>query len=494
MLWKDELTVFTAIMRLLIVLSAYLVLAYGRNQQQQQRATSEFSDPRDCQDSSNRWECLCRQLGYDINGCEGRIRGDLSANTGVKICEDEPNIYLATNKCHYEGVIENAENPTGKAMQFALDLFKAADPKNPNKNYIISPLSPQVLLAQLLDGCSEPARIELAKAVRLNSREVSSLTKALQDSANKQNSFNKLDIASVIFRSANLNLTEKFTSGRKANNIKMSTTDFSDTTRAVQEINQWVTHQTRGNIQEIVSESNLSPETSMLLLNAIYFKGTWRYMFNESATDKRSKFNIDGKQFPVHMMSQTNRLRFGEINFGQYWDPDNGMRWVELPYEGDQLSMILLLPKTRYQLDQTLEQVTGLHLQEIFKTIKRDYNPTKIHLKVPKFTIRDSVSLVEPLKKLGAKRIFEDERALSELSNTPVKVGDVKQESFLSVDEKGTTATAVTKITIIPLSLNAYEDITFTCDEPFMVMIVDKPSQIPLFMAKIKQPIKAKPT
>lgn len=92
---------------------------------------------------------------------------------------------------------------------------------------------------------------------------------------------------------------------------------------------------------------------------------------------------------------------------------------------------------------------------------------------------------------LGVKQIFESDTALNRLSKSPVKVGDVKQDSFLSVDEKGTTATAVSKITIIPLSLNAYEDIHFVCDEPFMVMIVDKTSEIPLFMGKIKQPLKA---
>lgn len=142
----------------------------------------------------------------------------------------------------------------------------------------------------------------------------------------------------------------------------------------------------------------------MLLLNAIYFKGTWRYKFNE--TNKRASFQIaQNNKMSVHMMKQTNRLRFGEINFGEYWDPDTGLRWVELPYEGDQLSMVLLLPKTRFELDKNLEQVTGAHLQDIFKVIKRDYNPNKIHLQLPKFTIKDSISLVEPLKKVGKNKL-----------------------------------------------------------------------------------------
>lgn len=382
-----------------------------------------------------------------------------------------------------------SRDPAGKAMQFALDLFKAADPKNPEKNYVISPLSPQILLAQLIEGCSEDARQEMINGIKLNSREVSSLMQSLQETANKDNAMNKLDIASIVYKSKNLNLTDEFNHSRKQNKIMLQNIDFSDTVNAVQEINNWVSQKTRGNIQEIVSEQNLSPDMSMMLLNAIYFKGTWRYKFNQ--TDKRASFHTaENNKMSVQMMKQINRLRFGEINFGEYWEPDTGLRWVELPYEGDQLSMILLLPKTRFELDKNLEQVTGAHLQEIFKVIRRDFNPNKIHLQVPKFTIKGSISLVEPLKKLGVKQIFESDSALNKLSKTPVKVGDVKQDSFLSVDETGTTATAVSKITIIPLSLNAYEDVHFECTEPFMVMIVDKTSEIPLFMGKIRQPLK----
>lgn len=447
-------------------------------------------DPRNCyRDTTDNWECICNQLKLPRNQCETSLEKILQDNPGFKLCKDYSPYYVAT-ECQSLAHWQRSSDPTGKAMQFALDLFKAADPKNPEKNYVISPLSPQILLAQLTEGCSDDARMEMINGIKLNGGEANSLIEDLRATANKDNSLNKLDIASIFYKSKNMNLTEEFNQSRKTNRINLESIDFSDTTSAVEEINNWVREKTRGNIQEIVSEQNLAPDMSMLLLNAIYFKGTWRYKFNE--TDKRGSFQTaDNQKMSVHMMKQTNRLRFGEINFGEFWDPDTGLRWVELPYEGDEISMILLLPKTRFQLEENLANVTGTHLQEIFKVIKRDYNPNKIHLKVPKFTIRDSISLVEPLKKLGVKQIFENDSALNRLSKTPVKVGDVKQDSFLSVDEKGTTATAVSKITIIPLSLNAYEDINFVCDEPFMVMIVDKTSQIPLFMGKIRQPLKA---
>lgn len=483
-------------MKILIILSVYIsvVLAQGNGPRRQSaQRQPEFHDPRPCNwDSGDKWACVCEQLTLERQTCESEIERTLQLNPKLKLCREVSPYYITKSQCHPEAAWSRTNDPAGKAMQFALDLFKAADPKNPDKNYVISPLSPQILLAQLIEGCSDDARNEMIKAIKLNSGETSSLIQSLHQAANKDNAMNKLDIASIFYKSKNMNLTDEFNRSRNQNEIKLENIDFSNTANAVQEINNWVSQKTRGNIREIVSEQNLSPDMSMLLLNAIYFKGTWRYIFNE--TNKRGSFHTaENNKMSVHMMKQSNRLRFGEINFGEYWDPDTGLRWVELPYEGDQLSMILLLPKTRFELDTNLEQVTGAHLQEIFKVIRRDYNPNKIHLQVPKFTIKDSISLVEPLKKLGVKQIFESDSALNRLSKTPVKVGDVKQDSFLSVDEKGTTATAVSKITIIPLSLNAYDDIHFECNEPFMVMIVDKTTEIPLFMAKIRQPLKSTP-
>lgn len=485
-------------MKILIILSVYITLVfsqtkdntYKRKSTSQRQQNQNHYDPRSCnQDTTDEWECVCDQFQLPRNSCETDLKQLLQQNPGPKLCKDASPYYVTKNECRSVANWQNSRDPNGKAMQFALDLFKAADPQNPEKNFVISPLSPQILLAQLTEGCSDDARMEMINGVKLNGGEATSLIESLHETANKDNALNKLDIASIFYKSKNMNLTDEFNLSRKKNQIKLENIDFSDTTNAVEEINNWVKEKTRGNIQEIVSEQNLSPDMSMLLLNAIYFKGTWRYKFNET---KRTSFEKSkNNKMSVNMMQQTNRLRFGEINFGEYWDPDTGLRWVELPYEGDQISMILLLPKTRFELDKNLDQVTGSHLQDIFKVIKRDYNPNKIHVKLPKFTIKDSISLVEPLKKLGVKQIFENDSALNRLSKTPVKVGDVKQDSFLSVDEKGTTATAVSKITIIPLSLNAYEDIHFECNEPFMVMIVDKTTEIPLFMGKIRQPLKA---
>ncbi|XP_055604080.1 leukocyte elastase inhibitor-like [Uranotaenia lowii] len=485
-------------MKLFIVLCAFIALGSAQRNnfknRSPQKASEQFYDERSCEfRNNNPFGCVCEQLNIDTP-CDKELQEFLGSNPNLKLCKDSTPYYFGNaQKCKYDVDHERDSNPTGKAMQFALDLFRQADPRDPTKNFVISPLSPQILLAQLIDGCSEDARLELIRGVRLNSREMKSLVDALKGAASKDDSYNKLDIASVMFKSPSMQLTSDFNVARKNNEMKLEEVSFNETQLAVKRINDWVNHQTRGNIKQIVSEQNLAPDTMMMLLNAIYFKGTWRYKFNESITDKRGDFESQpGNRMAAHMMGQVNKLRFGDITFDPESDEENGFRWVELPYEGDQLSMIVFLPKKKFALDEYIPQLTGEHLQSVFKTISRDFNPVRIHLKLPKFTIKDTVSLVEPLKKLGVNKIFDDSNALSKMSKTPAKVGDVKQDSFLSVDEQGTTATAATRVTIIPLSLNPYEDIHFVANHPFMLMLVDKTSQIPLFMANVRKPFSPK--
>lgn len=502
-------------MKLLVVLSASLMLTAGqrnrnnltqRNRSLQPSTTptpadNEFFDSRNCEAMNipvspqmDHWACLCNQFELQRETCEQDIEKYLPSQPGAKVCMDHQHYYIGLNdRCNYEHDLDSSNDPAGKAMQFALDLFQAADPKNPDDNFIVSPLSPQVLLAQLTEACSEKARMEMIKGLKLNGNEAASLVDALTSAANKDSTANKLDIASAFFKAKSMKLLDEFRDDAKRNNIKMIDIDFSDTAQAARTVNEWANTKTRGNIPQVISEQGISPDMAMLLVNAIYFKGTWLYKFNETETNRRGQFeSMKNKKMSVHMMSQTNKLRFGEINFDIYSDPEKGLRWVELPYDGDELSMIVLLPKMRHQLDEMLSQTNGSHLQEIFRVLRRNHNPIKIHLKMPRFTIQSSVSLVQPLKKLGIKEIFEDDSPLPKLSKAQTRVGDVKQDAFLSVDEKGTTATAVSRVTIIPLSLNTYDDMDFKCDEPFLVMVVDKTREIPLFLAKIRKPLKTK--
>ncbi|XP_053693382.1 antichymotrypsin-2-like [Sabethes cyaneus] len=262
--------------------------------------------------------------------------------------------------------------------------------------------------------------------------------------------------------------------------------DFFNTNYAIRQINQWAKQKTRGHISGIVSD-DLSKDTAILLLNAMYFKGSWRYRFNETDTDLNGQFEVTtGRTIAVQMMAQSNNLNHGDIIFNKA--QQLGLRWVELPYEGNELAIIVMLPTVHHQLDEMLKQLTLDSLQKMFSTIEQNYNPNEVHLKLPKFSIKSTVALNEPLKMLSVKRIFGSDSHPSRMTTIPTRVDDVKQELSFSVDENGSIGTAVSKITVFPLSAKPFPDIHFTCNQPFAVFVVDKVNRIPLFVARIRLP------
>lgn len=223
---------------------------------------NEFFDDRRCDEMNlaagsevDPWACLCHQFQFQRETCESDIEKYLPSQPGSKVCKDHRHYYIGLdNRCNYDRALDSSNDPAGKAMQFALDLFRVADNKNPEENFIISPLSPQVLLAQLTEGCSEKARMEMVNGVKLNGNEAASLVDALTAASNKDSTANKLDIASVFFKSKDIKLQTEFRDDAKQNNMKMKDIDFSNPQQAANAVNEWASTQTRGNIPQVITE------------------------------------------------------------------------------------------------------------------------------------------------------------------------------------------------------------------------------------------------
>lgn len=373
-----------------------------------------------------------------------------------------------------------------KVMNFALNLFQKSLPNDDSSNYILSPIMVQSLLSYLTDGASNDARQEMETVLQLNTNDLEDISQALQHSSSASHIYKyKLDAASQIFKSSRINLLTDFQSSLKTKKIPLEEMDFSNRGLAAQNINDWVAQKTRQRILSVVDENSLDPETKLFLLNAIYFNGTWMWKFNKT---ERSKFylNNDNKQMSVNMMFLTEELRNG--NTRPAGEP-GGLTWVELPYDGDRLSMILFLPNERYQLNEALRTLSLQDLKTVMNDIRLD-EPGKVRLQLPEFQAESTISLVEPLKRMGLSSIFGDQHPFDKVSRDQVKISDVKQKSFLGVNQYGTVATSVTIATVIPLSITHTLD--FKADQPFALMIMDKHKQLPLFFAKITQPNKWK--
>lgn len=372
-----------------------------------------------------------------------------------------------------------------KVMDFSVKLFQKAFPNDDSSNYIISPLMVQSLLSYLHGGASNATRLEMESVLQLNMNDLKDIDRALKPHAEQGPvSKNKLDTASQIFKSTTIDLLPAFRDSLKRLKIPLEEMDFSNRKLAAERINNWAKEKTRQRILEVIDENSINTDIKLLLMNALYFNGTWKYKFNKT---ERGFFELGGqppKRSAVSMMFLKKELRNGNTRTD---NTPNGMSWIELPYDGDQMSMILFLPNERFQLDRELSHFTAEQLQTILTEIEQDYS-SEVRVELPEFKADSTVSLVEPLKKMGLASMFGDHKPFDRLSNDQVKISDVQQKSFLTVNPHGTVAASVTTANVIPLSITYTLD--FKVDQPFALIIMDKQKKLPLFFAKISQPMK----
>uniref|UniRef100_A0A2M4BMI3 Putative serine proteinase inhibitor n=1 Tax=Anopheles marajoara TaxID=58244 RepID=A0A2M4BMI3_9DIPT len=424
--------------------------------------------------------CFVKNISY--SQCDKQFESFLREHPNIQKCSEGSLIF--SNRCSSsDEPLANNVSYSRKIMDFSLRLFQTAYPKGSPDNYILSPVMVQTLLSYLNDGASHATRREMKTVLQLSMKDLKEIRGAFQPtSAEATQPKYKLDFASQIFKSPEIELLPGFQNSLDRNNVPIQEMDFSNKHVAANKINQWVSISTREKISSIVDERSLDPTTQLLLLNAIYFNGTWRYSFNNTVRDT---FYLGGtNRLPCKMMNLLEELRYG------YTGPDEDdkkLSWVELPYKGDEMSMILLLPAKRFKLDEELLNFDIVDLENILAEIAKN-NKGKIKVQLPMFVSESEVSLVEPLQQMGLRSVFSGGRPFAKLSDTNVKISNVKQKSFLSVNERETVATSVTKVGVVGLALPMHPE--FIANQPFAAIIVDKKLKIPLFIARISKPVR----
>uniref|UniRef100_A0AAG5CUY0 Serpin domain-containing protein n=1 Tax=Anopheles atroparvus TaxID=41427 RepID=A0AAG5CUY0_ANOAO len=378
--------------------------------------------------------------------------------------------------------LESSQSTPG-ALSFAFSMLKAhVLPQQANS--AICPILPQMLLASLYDVADQQAKSQLQTALQARSKELQ-LALDQQLLATNQSAANQLDFASTFFIGRDTKINPSFSNKAAQEGVTFQQVDFRNPNAAASVANSWVTDKTRGIIREIIAPSNLDPATRLMMASVIYFKGQWKFQFTKT---EPAIFEPDPQtRKQVQMMYQYNKFRYGEIDF----KGGNGLRWVDLPYEGSsELSMVLVLPKQRHQLQNSLQELSLDEMKEIMKEVtERQRGTNKVHLSVPRFSVFSSSSLVPALKSLGLTSIFDRSTALTSLANEELVVRDVSQRTYIAVDEKGTTATSVASLSFVALSAAPPPPtINFTLNEPFLAMIVDKKHAYPMFVAKVVTP------
>ena len=249
----------------------------------------------------------------------------------------------------------------------------------------------------------------------------------------------------------------------------------SDTEGARQTINGWVASETEDRIDELIPAGVLTVDTRLVLVNAIYFAATWKWPFSEDVTAPGTFTTLAGPEVTADMMQQT--IDGGGV---QYSDGE-GLLALEMPYDGDQLSMVLIAPETG-TFDTFEAGITPASLQGIIDGMA----PGHIRITMPKFEFDYDLPLADHLKAMGMTDAFD--AGLCDLSGMDgtddLYVQDVLHKAFVAVDEFGTEAAAATAVVVGIES--APQPVVF--DRPFVFLIRDIPTGAVLFMGRVVDP------
>ena len=241
-------------------------------------------------------------------------------------------------------------------------------------------------------------------------------------------------------------------------------------------INEWIEEKTEEKIKDLIKPGVLTSLTRLVLVNAIYFKGNWARQFEESLTQDAPFYLLPGKTVPAPFMTQEHTFRYGE---------DEGLQILELPYAGDTLSMLILLPRRVDGLSDLEKDLTPANLKTWITHLWEE----ELAVFVPKFKVLYSLDLNDTLIAMGMRDAFDQTAAnfAGMDGTTLLYISAAIHKAFVEVHEEGTEAAAATGIA---MSLGAAPEPppTFRADHPFIFLIRHNSSGCILFMGRVVDP------
>jgi len=376
--------------------------------------------------------------------------------------------------------LRSAEQQMVRADQtFAFEFFEhlfVEESLGEDNNFMVSPLSLSMALAMTWNGAAGKTKEVMQQTLKMDGfsdDELNSYYKKLREALLKTDPSTKLSIANAIFTNQSVKIKPDFVNTNRS--FYEATVEAVDFTRpeTVGIINKWASDNTNGLIEKVIE--NTKPEDLMYLLNAIYFKGIWTSEFDKKNTSERPFTYENGTRKNVEMMKQT--AKFNYTN-------DENLQLVQLPYGNQAFSMMVLLPAE----DKELQDVVAVTRQEgYWESLKSGLHEAEVELSLPKFKTEYSKRLNEVLAKMGMGIAFANTADFSRMSGVPAKIDFVKQDTYISTDELGTEAAAVTTIGMIMTSLPVNpEKVVFNANRPFLYLIQENSTGAILFMGAVK--------
>lgn len=379
---------------------------------------------------------------------------------------------------------ESSEIDLGKLVSgntdFAFDVYRVIS--STGDNLFFSPYSISSALSMTYAGARGETEKQMADTLRYR------LSQALlhpafntldiqlsQQSDEDENGF-KLNIVNAIWGQKDfpfLNsfldvLAEEYGAGLRI-------TDFAqEPEKSRLAINDWVSQQTADKINDLIPQGVINKATRLVLSNAVYFKAAWQAQFNEDATYDGVFYMDNNDTVKVPMMTKTTSFRYTR---------EDGYQAIELPYEGGEISMVILMPD-RGRFDEVERNLDTDMVNGALSNIQS----REISLSLPRFEFESGFNLKDALIQLGMVDAFSENADFSGMTgNRDLLISDVVHKAFISVNEEGTEAAAATAV-IMALTGLPDNPLELTIDHPFIFLIRDIETGTILFMGRVLNP------
>ena len=369
---------------------------------------------------------------------------------------------------------------------FALDLYRSL--KNTPDNVFYSPYSISSALAMTYAGAREDTEKEMAETLHfiLPQDRLHSAFHSLSVTLASRGSESDDVLEGFILKNVNAlwaqehynvqqsfldTLTANYGAGLRIVNFFGAPEDSRIT------INDWVSEQTGNRINALIPPGSIDPlQTYLILTDAIYFKAAWYHQFLEQQTAIGNFNLLDGETVSVPMMKQTETFNYTQ---------GNDYQAVELPYQGEKISMVILLPEAgRFDAFEN-----NLDYQNI-ETIIGNLEYEKVNLSMPKFEFGSDLSLSGILRQMGMPLAFIELADFTGISGEkPLYINRVYHKTFVAVDEKGTEAAAASAVMMAGAAPG--EPVTVNIDRPFIFLIRDIDTGAILFIGRVMNPLES---
>jgi serpin B len=407
-------------------------------------------------------------------------------------------LLLATLLCLSGGIGVLAQNDATPQLvegntAFALDLYGSLS-NDASGNLLVSPYSISQALAMTYAGASGDTAIQMADTLQFT-LDQSTLPAAFQtlngdlvargtaDATEYGDPARSLHIANGLWSEQTFPFSPEFSQElAEYYGAPLQPADFKNDPDGVRAaINAWVADHTEGKIDGIVPEGALTPDSRLVLANAIYFYGGWLHTFDERATADDDFHLADGSAVSVPFMHQQQELSYTDAG---------DFQMVELPYQGSGFTFTVILPDEG-QFDAV---ESGLDTATL-DTALAQLASHKVDVYVPKFEFDSSASLAQTLAAMGMTDAFDPNAAdfsgmLGADAPEPLVISDVLHKAFISLDEEGTEAAAVTAVIMAAGAGAPSEEqpIEVRVDRPFIFLVRDSQSGAILFMGRVMDP------